>query len=623
MKKETIPKILRPFNWHCSDFSLHRTEGDDQLRMTCPFCNHEKSKFYLNKTNGTWDCKHCGLEGNIYTFLREIQNLYAEDTKLKQFSTLSKKLNIPVSALTSWELVWDSDHREWLCPVENEKGTVLTFRRWLPKEKYKPKAAAGLALQLYGLRRLRFPMKRILLCEGEKDAIILSYHLAKSELSENDTCVLAVPGVDQFKPQWIEIFKGKEVYILYDNDDAGKDGTKKVIENIKRYASNIKSIVWPEIKKDKYDIRDLCIELKHKSNRIINWILKHSKPINEIPELSKVEGVAATIMIPCSPTEILAWPTPTTQVEDLFLPSAFVLCAGEAKSGKTTLTADMLCAIQCGVPWQIGEQKLKVQQGQIVYITKEGKGGWQARMRALEMRYGHYKGFNDMKWFFDAPMLDTNEGMEFLLRSIDVLDETPTIIAYDNLSRLMTGDENKVQDTAPVIHTLDMVRNRYGCTNFLLHHAGWKETKRPRGSSNLVAAADTVIVIEKKSSKTRQLLISKLSTKMQRDLSPIVPVNIHYRTVEIGIDKYGKKITALSVHFKKTQVEKDGLKMLKILEKQKTSSIDGTLKMGRMAGLSSRKARTGSAWLLRTGKVQRKKIGKHFKWTKINDSVHG
>lgn len=158
---------------------------------------------------------------------------------------------------------------------------------------------------------------------------------------------------------------------------------------------------------------------------------EHEKPVEKAKKkATRDETPEQEIMRPYSPEEILAFPTPTTQVEELFLPGALVMLVGPPKVGKTTLTADMVCAIQCGLPWEIGGKTLETEQGQIVYITNEGKIGWQARMRVLKMKYGNCKGFNDMRWFFNAPVLDSKEGRDFLLRSIDALDERPAIIVY-------------------------------------------------------------------------------------------------------------------------------------------------------------------------------------------------
>ena len=33
---------------------------------TCPFCNDDRYKLYLNKATGLYNCKLCGHSGNIY-----------------------------------------------------------------------------------------------------------------------------------------------------------------------------------------------------------------------------------------------------------------------------------------------------------------------------------------------------------------------------------------------------------------------------------------------------------------------------------------------------------------------------------------------------------------------------
>jgi len=118
--------------------------------------------------------------------------------------------------------------------------------------------------QLYGLETLRpkgvrgKPQHKIIyLCEGHWDRLawleVLS-HLAYKEKPTgknpdpevspkvkpdyegddnlrltNHATVLGVPGSHTFKEKWLRRFKGKEVILLYDNDEPGRKGIKKVL----------------------------------------------------------------------------------------------------------------------------------------------------------------------------------------------------------------------------------------------------------------------------------------------------------------------------------------------------------------------------------------------------------
>ena len=71
------PAALRPFECHGVEFTA--TSGDNECVGICPFCLDE-GHFYANGATGLWDCKKCGEEGNVVTFLEKIVETRLEDT---------------------------------------------------------------------------------------------------------------------------------------------------------------------------------------------------------------------------------------------------------------------------------------------------------------------------------------------------------------------------------------------------------------------------------------------------------------------------------------------------------------------------------------------------------------
>ena len=60
---------------------------------------------------------------------------------------------------------------------------------------------------------------RVLICEGESDtlaALSLGYH------------AVGIPGWSHFRPEWVDLFRGPEVFLVLDADDAGDRGVRDI-----------------------------------------------------------------------------------------------------------------------------------------------------------------------------------------------------------------------------------------------------------------------------------------------------------------------------------------------------------------------------------------------------------
>ena len=260
----STPK-LRPFETHgfCSE-----GETGDQVFGNCLFCDHENHFFVSSKT-GQWDCKSCGESGNIYTFLEKIVSHRREKTTKKQYKELSKERGIPVSVLRDdFGLAFDADRERWLIPCFSSTGRVHDIRHWTKKQGMR--STAGCKSQLLGAEKLiKFtsPESRVYICEGEWDAMILSWALRFKPML--DWSVVSVPGAGVLKNEWLPAFKGHKVLLCYDNDQAGENGRDKAREKLKPYASQIEAIIWPKGTAQKYDVRDFIISKGTKSGKKI------------------------------------------------------------------------------------------------------------------------------------------------------------------------------------------------------------------------------------------------------------------------------------------------------------------------------------------------------------------
>lgn len=243
---------LAPFQTH--GFEPVGFAGE-QAYGNCIFCG-KSSKFYVHQDTGQFDCKYCGLSGNVYGFLEEVIRLYGRETSRRDYIKLSRLRSLPVDAFRNWGLVYDGTR--WLIPCYSDKGTVRDIRYWSPLQKG-IRSTKGCSVQLFGSDTLRNTSGgRVYICEGEWDAMAL--HWLLDQLTTGESSVVAVPGAATFKDQWVPWFSGRDVVLCYDNDLAGQRGSEKAYSKLKGTARSISAIHWPSSVNDGYDVRDLITQ---------------------------------------------------------------------------------------------------------------------------------------------------------------------------------------------------------------------------------------------------------------------------------------------------------------------------------------------------------------------------
>lgn len=120
------------------------------------------------------------------------------------------------------------------------------------------------------------------ICEGEKDMLV-----ARS----NNFNAITLTGGSQssLQSEYFEYFKDRDVYICYDNDDAGVRGAKKLYKDLQRHCKNVYvadiSSVCVETKED---VTDFFVKYDKSHDDFKDLLLNHSKKYSE-KELEEVQ----------------------------------------------------------------------------------------------------------------------------------------------------------------------------------------------------------------------------------------------------------------------------------------------------------------------------------------------
>lgn len=245
---------LKPFEFHGVEFT---GEVGDSSTADCPFCSREKT-FAVNKLTGQWICPKCNHKGNAVSWLADFWGKCGEDTSPEDLKKLSGDRKIPVSWLQEKGVVFDREKVRWLVPTTSFRGTFQDLR--CAKLRKKIIGTAGCKTGLWNAHELAASPKgsTVYVCEGEWDGIALT--LLQNRIGFSGV-VVAVPGAQIFKADWVDYFKGMKVVFLYDNDGDGDSGSWKASRMISIVSASVRFLCWPESFVDKYDIRDHVVSM--------------------------------------------------------------------------------------------------------------------------------------------------------------------------------------------------------------------------------------------------------------------------------------------------------------------------------------------------------------------------
>lgn len=234
-----------------------------EQRAFCPLCEDpatsNSDSASLNWENRVWHCKSCGNGGSI-------KNLRLQIIRGKQSNKLHEAKVTPISngkelpseqQLQHWhdrlmmmpaqldflsrergllqETISDYligyDGQRYTLPVRDVRGELLNVRRYNPRA---TKAADKmLSIEGHGQARIFRPdlllrSDRVVLTEGELDMIVGRQYGIPT--------ITHTAGAGTFLPVWGPLFAGKEVYICYDCDDAGRAGAIKAAKVLRQHA---------------------------------------------------------------------------------------------------------------------------------------------------------------------------------------------------------------------------------------------------------------------------------------------------------------------------------------------------------------------------------------------------
>lgn len=139
------------------------------------------------------------------------------------------------ATIRRFQIGWDG--QRYTIPVRDENDELVNVRRYKPKARQAQQKMISWGAGWGQGRVLGFDVLTddeqvdVVLAEGELDYIIASQY--------NIPCVTHTSGSNVFKMEWAKWFKGKRVYVAYDEDKAGNNGAMKVAQTLKGHALGV------------------------------------------------------------------------------------------------------------------------------------------------------------------------------------------------------------------------------------------------------------------------------------------------------------------------------------------------------------------------------------------------
>lgn len=525
--------------WTAADIakSLGVDRGSDgNFLVPCPVPSHGKGRGDRNPSCSIRDGDHGNLVMHCFAGCdhRDVRRAAAErgwGVRSNHHANGARKQKVQPAADTSGSIS-SLCHRGWRAtayPYEDENGATVfenvrlelfdnhghrvekTFR-------YRRHDGDGNVVEnLDGIAPLPYRLQDILadtgaviwVVEGEKDADALAA-IGRTATS-----------VSKWTEEIIEHFRGRDVVVVPDNDDAGA-----------KRAAKANAALLPVVK---------SLRIAHPPvldpSRAVGWDMADFLEMG-----GNIADVPAVLVVPAQNDGPIWWnqigirPSAGYLVKGILHPGDFACIFGESYTGKSHLALDLALSVASGATWQ-GH---RVSQSSVLYLALEGWRGFEHRVAVRRQEFAAHVPL--ALWMTSLDFTDgtkTQDLIEIVKRLADVAPKVGLIV-IDTLARALGGnDENTSQGMGVIISASARIQRETGACALWVHHVGKDANRGPRGHSSLLAALDTGIKVTREEGG-----FSRARVEKQKDGEGGQAWDFRILPVPLGYDQDGDMITA-------------------------------------------------------------------------------
>ncbi|HCT84722.1 MAG TPA: hypothetical protein DF296_05935 [Candidatus Margulisbacteria bacterium] len=144
-------------------------------------------------------------------------------SNLKYLAAIQEQQGFNLDTIKGYMIGFDSVSKRITFAIINE-GICYNIKKYNSKLSPKYLNSPGSKKILWGVDTM-LESVQVLICAGEKDRL--------HAIQNGFTAVSCTTGEGNWDNSWNELFKDKEAIIIYDNDEAGRNGALKVAESLK------------------------------------------------------------------------------------------------------------------------------------------------------------------------------------------------------------------------------------------------------------------------------------------------------------------------------------------------------------------------------------------------------
>lgn len=331
-------------------------------------------------------------------------------------------------------------------------------------------------------------------------------------------------GAGNWKPELDKWFANRQIVILPDNDEPGRNHGLKVARRLSDLAAAIKIVELPGLG-PKGDVFD-WLQSGHTRQELRELVKTTEKydPDNQESEIEIVEEEQPDIYELLTAEQAMTQPPVSFLIDGLIPKRSLAMLYGAPGAGKSFIALDMALAIAHGRQWR----SKTAEAGGVIYLAAEGFAGIGQRLKSW---YAHNQILDhcDMRLIrVPVDFLQTSE-VEKLIRTIASLDFNVSLIVVDTVARSFSGDENSAQEMGAFIKACGALGSATGAAIMGVHHSGKDSSRGMRGSSALLGACDTVLSVSKDENGVIEFKVEK-----QKDAEEALPMRFALQQVTIS-----------------------------------------------------------------------------------------
>jgi hypothetical protein len=555
MSKEAIASYFKGsyFNYYSKYIPKIKKAGTgEEYQATCPFPGHDDTNpsFGFNNDTGKYYCHGCDKGGDIYHFYAKINGLQTKRDFSKILAGIASDFGIN-SDKPKFKVVKTYDYHDLsgdllfqVCRMEPK-----SFRQRRPDGNGKwIWNLKGVDPVLYNLAQVK-QTQEILVVEGEKDCETLrGLNLVAT------TCPM---GAKKWREEYSDTLKGKDVVLLPDNDNEGREHMQLVGASIKDVVASLKWLELPDLP-SKGDVSDFVLKFTDKETASERLALLLNEAKSYVPPEKKSYEDA---LLDASAFQTLELPPKKTYLHPWLVEQSITLISGWRGVGKTWFGMGLVDALTRGEgfgPWDL------INGCPCAYVEAE------MALQDVQERLNWLNPAKDRKyplWIYSdsyaneiglprAHLLN-DKWRRFIKRNL--LTRKIKILALDNLASLASGiDENSKKDYDPINQWLLELRFA-GIATIMFHHVSKEGSQR--GTSAREDNIDNSIKLKPPPDYTSEdgarfiCSFTKSRSVRVNDL-PLITDHIF----QLGEDKTGKCTWAWGTT--KTQMKTEILKLL-------------------------------------------------------------